>query len=160
MGNNIDNIIAKIIVREGGDRETNDPLDKGGRTKFGISEAANPDLWKNGPPTLEMAVKRYKERYCAGFDQIQDASVAEFLIDWAVLSGRNAAIKGLQRAVGTKVDGMLGPHTIGETNRRVSGLVNKLVKERVLHVAAIVKADPSQVRFLKGWLNRALEFLE
>ena len=38
------NIIAKVIEREGGDKLTKDPSDPGGTTKYGISQRANPDV--------------------------------------------------------------------------------------------------------------------
>ena len=41
-------LIDDIIDREGGSTLTNDPTDKGGRTKYGISEKSNPEAWKDG----------------------------------------------------------------------------------------------------------------
>ena len=41
-------LIDRIIKREGGDKETNDPKDAGGRTKYGISERAHPEVWVDG----------------------------------------------------------------------------------------------------------------
>lgn len=38
-------------------------VDAGGRTRYGIAEKYNPDLWKNGPPSLEDAKRAYINRY-------------------------------------------------------------------------------------------------
>ena len=44
-------IITDIMLREGWDMMTNDPLDKGGRTQFGISEKSNPLAWTDNHVT-------------------------------------------------------------------------------------------------------------
>lgn len=46
--------------------------DAGGRTRYGIAEKYNPDLWINGQPSLEEAQKCYLEKYWipAGCDDL------------------------------------------------------------------------------------------
>lgn len=152
--------ISKVIKREG--PETNDPVDKGGRTKYGISEATNPDLWKDGPPTEAQSRERYEQRYVKGprFDQIKDSRLQAQLIDFGVNSGPMVAIKKLQEILHVPVDGILGPQTLVLANAGQSADTNnKLVAARVKMIGRIVQNNPSQLKFLSGWLNRALEFL-
>lgn len=157
-----DQIIDGILAREGG--FVNDTLDKGGATFAGVSRAAHPELWVNGPPTLAQVRALYLNKYIVGpgFDQIPASHepIKVQLVDYGVNSGPTVAIMSLQRVLGVVQDGKLGPKTldtlINSDGRNVN---NRLVKERVLMFARICKKAPSQVRFLLGWLNRAFEFL-
>jgi lysozyme family protein len=162
MGDFIDD----IIVREGGDRETNDPADPGGRTKYGISERGNPDLWKDGPPTYAKARARYIERYVMPFNGIKDHSLLVQLVDWGVTSGPKAVVQILQQLVGAKVDGVLGPKTVEKVENYPGGMLwgyqvpgplrlNLAINQaRAIHYASITKARPTSLRFILGWLNR------
>lgn len=158
---NTDQIINDIIKREG--PPTNDPTDKGGRTAYGISEKANPDAWKNGPPTAEQAKQIYLTKYVngPGFDKIQDSKLQAQLVDMGVNSGPSIAIQKLQVIVGVPQDGKLGPATLQALASMSPTVVNThLVIERVKLIGRIVSKNPSQVKFLNGWLDRALQFLE
>jgi lysozyme family protein len=162
MGDFIDD----IIKREGGDKETNDPLDPGGRTKYGISERANPDLWVNGPPTYAQARQRYIERYVLPFNGIRDHSLLEQLVDWGVTSGPLTVARVLQQVVGAKVDGKIGPKTIEKVENFPGGqlwgytvpgplLLNLAINEaRAIHYASVTKARPTNLKFILGWLKR------
>lgn len=89
------------------------------------------------------------------------------MFDQAVNGGTTAAIKILQRALNRisdrglrlAVDGALGPKTRGrfrsvlETRR--SSLLKAIRSEAAIRYRAIVAADPSQAKYLKGWLRRA-----
>lgn len=155
-----DEIIDAIIVREGG--LSNDPLDRGGLTYKGLSQRANPDLFVNGLPTDKQVHDRYMQRYVVwpGFDNIADTKVRSLLVDWGVNSGPGIAIMGLQRVCRTTPDGKLGPKTLAAAALLpVETLIKGLVAERVMMISRIVVRNPSQIKFLNGWLNRALEWL-
>ena len=168
MATSIDKLIDEIISREtGGDSKggfTNDPRDAGGRTIWGISERANPDLWVNGPPTREQAVERYFNRYvkAPGFDKVTDPRLQAQLTDWGVLSGPSVAIQKLQGLVGATIDGVLGPKTLALVNSHPepTRLNNQLALERVKMVARIIQRSPSQSKFAVGWITRCLEFVK
>lgn len=163
--------IDEIIEREGGSKETNDPADAGGRTKYGISERANPDLWKNGPPTYAQARARFTQRYLLPFDGITDPQLVHQLVDWGVTSGPGRVIQILQQLVGAKIDGKLGPQTLAKVNTYPDGelfgfpaigaqRLNILVRDaRCMQYAGATKAKPTNLKFLLGWLKRAMEFL-
>jgi lysozyme family protein len=159
-------IDAIILAETGGDPNggyTNDPRDPGGRTIWGISERANPDLWRNGPPTREQAVARFAHRYiiAPGFDKIEDPKLQAQMVDFGVTSGPAVAIEKLQKAVGAPVDGHLGPKTLGLVNSdpQPARLSNLLALERVRMIGRIVNKNPSQSKVLNGWLSRALDFM-
>jgi lysozyme family protein len=155
-----DQIITDIINREG--PATNDPNDKGGRTAFGIAESANPQAWADGRVTEEEAREIYLTKYVKGpgFDKIEDPRLQAQVVDFGVNSGPHLAIMKLQAACGLPQDGVLGPKTLGAVNSpTVLSLNNKLVAERIKMIGRIVSKDPSQLKFVNGWLNRALEFL-
>lgn len=153
-------VIDGVIGREGA--PTNDPVDKGGQTVYGISEAANPDAFKNGPPTAEQARSIYEAKYVKGpgFDKIEDKQLRTQLIDFGVNSGPAVAISKLQEILHIAVDGVLGPQTLSSVNALHPDDLNTcLVAKRVKMICKIVQSNPSQIRFLGGWISRALEFL-
>ena len=155
-------IIDDVLRREG-DKETNDPLDRGGRTKHGISEKSNPEAWADGDVDEEESRRIYERKYVTGpgFDKIVDHQLRAQLVDFGVHSGPMLAIMKLQEALQTvTVDGILGPKTLAAIADWHSDALNTaLVKARVRMSCRIVKRDPSQLKWLDGWVNRAFEFL-
>lgn len=86
------------------------------------------------------------------------------LFDQAVNGGTTAAIRLLQRAcsrcgVPLKDDGVLGPKTRAGVAEAIRGgrLLEVYRTEAANRYAAIARADPTQKRFLNGWLARAKE---
>ncbi len=159
----IDQIISDVEVREGGPVVTNDPADIGGRTQFGISETANPEAWSDGVVTEDEARAIYLQKYerSPKFDTLPGA-LQPLLIDWGVLSGPQLVTMKLQALLGVAADGKVGPATLAALPRTAEGVLrlnNLLVAERVRQVGRIVAKDPSQAKYVSGWLNRALEFL-
>ena len=159
-----DKVIDDVIKREGGAKATNDPADKGGRTQFGISEKANPEAWKDGVVTDQEAREIYLKKYVVGpgFHRIPPShkSTQTQLIDFFVTSGY-VATKKLQEILKVEADGIFGSETLkamlGVDDRTLNNL---LMAARVKMVGGIVKRDPSQNRFLVGWLERFLSFLK
>tara|TARA_B100000678_G_scaffold265672_1_gene249968 strand:+ start:1106 stop:1768 length:663 start_codon:yes stop_codon:yes gene_type:complete len=104
--------------------------------------------------------------------------IGEMLFDQAVNGGATAARKLLQRAINAclmktriisrpdvlKIDGVLGDHTrsafdwvYGMANLGPSAIVIAFRDAAADRYRAIAKADPSQSRFLRGWLRRAAQ---
>ena len=106
---NFDKAFEIIIGHEGG--YVNDPRDPGGETKYGISKRAYPteDIKSL---TLDRAKFLYKRDY---WDVVEAESIpgsARLMVfDCAVNTGLGMAKKLLQRAVGTKDDGIIGHKT-------------------------------------------------
>lgn len=162
MESPITNIIDDIIRREGFDAETAIKADRGGRTKFGIAEKANPVAWADGDVSLDEARDIYMRKYVKGpgFDQVADPMLMAQLVDFGVNSGPAIAIQKLQTILKVDVDGVLGPDTLRALALRdVREVNNLLVGERVKMIGRLCLKDRSQLAFLNGWLNRATEFL-
>lgn len=106
---NFDQAFEIIIGHEGG--YVNDPRDPGGETKYGISKRAYPseDI---ANLTLDRAKFLYKRDYWDAVDAESIPGVARLMVfDCAVNCGVTTAKKLLQRAVGTKDDGIIGAKT-------------------------------------------------
>jgi Glycosyl hydrolase 108 len=125
------NYINTILAKEGG--YVNDKVDRGGKTKFGISQAAYPNL-DIANLTLPQAVSIYKRDY---WDKINGdrlpESVALNAFDAAVNQGVGFARSALNK--------------VGYDN-------DAFTKERLNRYSSIVANDPSQKKFLGGWMNR------
>lgn len=156
------NPIDQVLVNEGGGQMTNDPNDKGGRTQYGISEKSNPDAWKDGKVTEDEARAIYEQKYLVGtgIAKVADPLLQAQLLDFTVTSGPYPAISNLQTILGVKADGILGTGTLAALNGKDAKQVNnQLAQARIKMICRIVQKDPTQVKYLLGWINRACEFL-
>lgn len=106
---NFDRAFEIIIGHEGG--YVLDSRDPGGETKYGISKRAYPSL-NIKDLTLADARVIYLADYWVEIeaDSLPD-SARLMVFDCAVNTGVGMAKKLLQRAVGTKDDGIIGPKT-------------------------------------------------
>jgi len=78
----------------------------------------------------------------------------------AVNHGPDRSVRLLQQALRVKVDGLIGPQTLGAAGRAdLQWLVPELLAWRARFYHRIVVADASQARFLRGWLRRLFELL-
>jgi lysozyme family protein len=165
-----DQIIDLILQNEGG--YTDDPHDHGGPTNFGIT-AADLGRWlkQPGPATaaqvqaLDKATARaiYTSWYIEkpGFNQIADPQLRLILVDSGVLFGTARAVKWLQAVLGVQVDGNFGPKTLAAVQALASPdpIRRQVLGQRINQIAQIVSSDPSQLKFLRGWTNRATALL-
>lgn len=159
--------VDKIIEREGG--FVHDPYDRGGATKYGITQATL-SWWLGRPATIEdvrtlsveVARAIYEKRYILGpgFDKLPQGVLQSNLIDFGVMSGPILAISHLQEVLGVQPDGVIGPETLAALMAASHAAVNRqIVMRRCLMAARLCKKDPNQVRFLVGWLTRFFQFL-
>lgn len=143
------NAFNLILINEGG--YVNDPRDKGGETKYGISKKAYPNIdIKN--LSLEQARAIYHRDYWqrCKCEFLPDAlSVAVF--DYAVNSGCRKAIRDLQEVLGVAVDGIIGNQTIGAANRIPQRKVLSEYLDKRLNYLMSLK---SWTRYGNGWGNR------
>lgn len=140
-------VLAPMI--EGG--YVNDPRDPGGETNFGISRRAYPDLDIKAL-TKEEALEIYKRDYwdAVRADDLPPA-IALAVFDAAVNQGRSPAIQLLQRAVGTAVDGVLGPITLAEVQGADQHL---LLIEYLGWRARRYHGTHHADTYIRGWMNR------
>ena len=155
-------IITDIIAKEGGATATHDPHDAGGRTQYGISERTHPEAWADGKVTEAEARDIYEAQYVKAphFDQVSDPALRAQLVDFGVNSGPSVAIGKLQRVLGVAIDGILGVNTLKAiTEADIQAVNNLLVAERVRMFARLTQRTPANLKFLVGWVERALSFL-
>lgn len=143
-----------LLLHEGG--YVNDPTDLGGETNFGISKRAFPTLdIKN--ITREKAIDIYYENYWQKIkgDHLPGEALAMQVFDAAVNVGVKTASRMLQRIVNADVDGVIGQLTIRILEMKNTEAVTERFKfERLKFYCEIVIHNPSQVKFLKGWMKR------
>lgn len=129
-----DDAIGPLLAREGG--FVDNPADRGGATKFGISQRAHPGL---DIANLTEADARaiYRREYWDGIgaDKLPPA-MRELAFDSAVNHGVGWTRQALEQAGGDPV---------------------AFRKLREAHYREIVANDPTQAQFLGGWLNRLRE---
>ena len=159
-------LIPKVLKWEGG--YINHPNDKGGATNkgvtlstfrkyFGKSKTVN-DLKNITNEQWQYIFKKgYWDRWKA--DLIKNQSIAELLVDWLYNSGV-WGIKYPQQVLGVVSDGVVGPKTIAAINsyQNQEELFNRLWNRRKKHYEDIVKKNPNQKVFLRGWMNRLNSF--
>lgn len=136
----------------------NDPSDRGGETKFGVARTANPDLNITNL-TWEQAKAVYFVRYwLAGKCDRMPGRIAVLHFDGCVNHGIGRAAKFLQRAVGAYVDGQIGSQTIAQIGMYDEvGVCQNICNDRANFYRQIAASNPSQNRFLSGWLRRIEE---
>jgi lysozyme family protein len=133
----------------------NDPADPGGETKFGISKRQYPNLDIRNL-THEKAASIYHADYWMKIrgDELHPR-VAVALMDYAVNSGVNRAVKTLQKLVRAKQDGVIGPVTIGKANSTDGAdLSAELVSSRADFLVTLALRRETLGKFLKGWMRR------
>lgn len=168
-----------VFKHEGG--FSDDPDDKGGATKYGITLAtlrralgAGADFNHDGKVdgldvallSRDQAADIYLRFYWnrPGIWRIRDQYIATKTFDMAVHMGPLAAIRLLQRAVGRDnpsagivEDGIFGPITETWTNTaNQKDLLSCLCSVQAEFYRAIVEDDSTQRKFLRNWLRRAL----
>ncbi len=110
-----DRAFEKVLEFEGS--YVNHAADPGGETKYGISKRSYPTLdIKN--LTVAQAKAIYKKDFWDAMrcDELPPV-LAETVFDAAVNSGRRAATIWLQKCMGVKADGIMGPLTIEAAHR-------------------------------------------
>ena len=148
----IDEYIKYLITNIEGDY-VNDPHDKGGETKYGISKRVYPDLdIKN--LSVQDAIDIYKRDYYSKYniDKLPyPFNISVF--DHGVNSGQLTAIKFLQECVNTDKDGLIGPNTIR--------LVSKFDHNLYLADRVAFYVNLSQwPRYGRGWTKRLFQVAE
>lgn len=167
---NFDYAVQRTLLKEG--VFSNDQYDKGGKTKYGITATTlhryYPDV-RIEDLTRDQAIAIYRIAYwdTASWHRITDKYVAAVCFDAGVNHGPFIAGKLLQRALNTLrkagqlpllVDGAVGDKTITRLNEFLPGEADAVIcafnGERYAYYKAIVEADETQRRFIKGWMER------
>lgn len=179
----VERILDAEIQREGGDKYTNNPADRGGPTRFGVTEREARAFGYAGDMRqlpLEVAKAIYRKRFVSdpGFDQVMaiDPSVGAKLIGIGINMGPGTAAKFLQRWLngfnvdGTHyaqltADGNAGPVTLDALRAfirwrgpmGVTALLTGLKSSQGDRYLDLAEANPSQRQFLFGWVSNRVE---
>lgn len=160
-------IFKYMLDVEGG--YSDDKHDKGGKTTWGVTIKEARENGYNGPmremPQSFAKMILEKKYYLKNrLNEVKDSKIALSICDWAFNSGTWATKKAqatLNMFFGYNlvVDGIFGNKTIQALNEIVNkGQVEEFLKQyhnlQRKFYYAIVKYNPLQSAFLKGWLNR------
>jgi lysozyme family protein len=173
----IQEIIDGVIAREGD--YSDHPADRGGPTRFGITEAvARENRYKGDMRALprSMAVRIYTQRYIKdpGFDKVltESARIGEEMIDTGINMGVSWPGPWLQRVLNAlnqpmhsftplELDGVMGPLTIAALRKVIEkrGADGELVILRALNglqtvrYLEITENRPANRVFFYGWIK-------
>jgi lysozyme family protein len=154
-----DPAISKTLAHEGGATFTDDANDRGGATKYGISQRAYPDL-----DIRNLSEQQAKDIYRRDYwdriqaDDIHSQAIAENLFDTCVNMGVRSGSRLAQQALSiTPADGIIGPQSLAVINAADESLfLARFALAKIQRYAEICNADGSQRKYLLGWLNRTL----
>ena len=153
---------------------SDDPFDKGGETNWGITKAVFEDALKRGIIsgtsdirflTIAQAKAIYKIDYWfpIKLDLVSNPDIAAEIFDTAVNMGRSRAVKIVQESLnflGEKldVDGGMGAKTLAALKKWIEkdmrALFVCLNGFQFMKYVDIVKNNPDQIRFSRGWTRR------
>ena len=156
---NFDQAFDILLRHEGG--FSDHAADPGGKTRFGITEAVAREAGYRGDMRelpLDLAKRIYKDRY---WDAVRAEELPEAIryvvFDAAVNSGPRQAILWLQRAVGVKDDGIIGPVTLAAVRAAdPEQLVRRMLAQRLRFMAGL----PNWPAFGRGWAQRIADLME
>jgi lysozyme family protein len=162
MSDNSLKAINKLLLIEGG--FVNNSSDRGGPTNFGITQkvydayvgyASTVDEIQNMPIGDAFAI--YEANYWAtiGGDYITEYAVAYTIFDQGVNRGVSSALKQVCTVLGIPVTGAINSQIISSVNAYDPQLfVEEYLTASENFYNAIVARDPSQEKFINGWMNR------
>ena len=163
MKNNFNAALTHVLKMEGGFADN--PKDPGGATNMGIS-AKTLMKWRKRDVTSvdiraldrEEVTRIYRKWYWwPVWGDDLPSGVDLFVFDWGVNSGPATAIKALQKIVGTKIDGIMGPNTLDKVNTYKPVVI---LGELILQRGNFYHKLKGFSTFGSGWKKRNAETFE
>ena len=156
---NFDAAFDLLLKHEGG--YSDHAADPGGKTRFGITEAVAREVGYRGDMRelpLDLAKRIYKDKYWDTVKAEQlPAAVRYPVFDAAVNSGPGQSVKWLQRALGVKDDGVIGPQTMAAANAaNPDALKMRMLGQRLRFMAGLANWPA----FSRGWAIRIASLME
>lgn len=159
MQSTYETAITQVFKDEGG--YTNDPRDPGGPTNWGITledahlywnHAATAEDVKNMSKSIAEGI--YVQHYAKPLHYDDLPSGVDYaVLDFGINSGISRSAKFLQRIVGVKDDGVIGPITLEAVLKMNSdSIIIDLYANRI----AFLKSLPTFGHFGRGWMDRCL----
>lgn len=159
----LDYIIYEFEGGKLGGPFTDDASDRGGATRFGMTQNTVSAYYgrpvskqeiRNLPlsTAVEIGTKVFVEQ--PGYAGILDWRVRLVTVDFGYNFGPDDASPALQRAVGAKPDGQVGPITIHMVNEAdpLTVCLKVLAERQFKHVQQSYR--PLQLTNIRGWINR------
>lgn len=166
----------KLLTLEAWPGYVNDPDDHGGETVAGISRHFWPEWegWElvdelRDAPAFIRALKESAElkRLVEEFYRSQfwtvwmavlhEQDLATWFFQMSVNTNIKPAILAVQTEVGVDPDGIFGPKTVTAVNAHDPVAVLRVARKAAIeHYRGIVNHHPTQAKFYRGWVNRAL----
>lgn len=154
----------RFVLKWEGDRFTNDPDDRGGATRFGIIQREYDSYRRRrGLParsvefiTRDEVREIYQHEYWQAVQGNRLPTPLDIVMfDTGVLMGVGRAIRFLQQSLGVTVNGIIGSETLNAlSGADSSAIADEFLSRREAFLHRIVERNPSQEKFLRGWLNR------
>ncbi len=150
-----------ILKIEGG--YVNDAADRGGATRHGITIGLLKAIRGEGVTAADVralseadAAEIYHTHFwLANGCNALPLAIALCLFDGAVNHQPATARRLLQKGLGVTADGIIGPVTRARAGRAdASVFLPDYLSHRGKFYARLAEKDPSQVKFLRGWLKR------
>ena len=156
-----DDCFEELLRHEGGFVDNSALGDRGGPTKYGVTQAEARDAGYTGTMAylpLSTAKRIYEARYWTAVRAEElPAELRYVMFDSAVNSGPGQAVRWLQDALDVRVDGVLGPVTVKAAQEcntlRVTGLI---LAQRLIFMTNL----PSWGSFSRGWARRIAAMLK
>ena len=162
------------LLGDEGHRYVNDPKDRGGPTKYGITKETYEAFYSR--PATETEIENMDEAtarqiYHGMFwlpielDSLVDENIAIAIFDCAVLYSPKVSVMMAQKAMRTAgrsldVDGVMGPVTLSMLNNITTFLFMTVFRGQILaKIDSIVATYPDDIKFRDGWVNRANRLL-
>jgi len=148
-----DKVVEHTLELEGG--YVNDPLDRGGETKYGISKRQYPHIDIKNLSHKDAIDIYYQDYWLAYQCQKLKPHAAALLFDAVVNHSPRDAIKKIQRACSATPDGIIGRQTLSFANKfNATQLIESMLANRASFYAEICIRNPTQKKFLLGWQRR------
>ena len=149
MRDNFEACMTKVRLHEGG--YANHPNDPGGETNFGISKGRYPGL-NIRRLTWDQAKAIYGRDYWAPLsgDDLP-AGTRLVALDPGINSGVKRGAEWLQRALGVKADGAIGPKTIAAAQRTRAMVV---IRDACANRMGFLRGLKTWGSFGRGWSRR------
>jgi len=127
------------------------------------------EILKENPHLFEaykaLAKHFFKKHYYdkLKLNEIEDKKVALSIFSFSVNLGKKRAVEILQRLVGVKDDGIIGPKTIkaiNDYNRQFKNLNEVYIDSIKDYYISLATSNPEKYQiYLNGWMNRANSLL-
>jgi len=151
-----DSAVTRLFKLEGGYAQKDSTA---GSVNFGITERFLDTINYPVKP-IDLTKKEAKELYRVYFwnklklDNIRHENLAQLIFICAVNVGTNRAIQLLQRIVGVRTDGIIGPMTLKAVNQCSEGLLLDLFRLQMECFYMQLAKQKKYKKYLKTWLER------